>query len=381
MLKTCQIYADLEKEAKLPLPPAAQVQTAFKKSGETVPTPAARREEILQNPHFGSHFTDHMALAQWSAKNGWHERQIVPFGPFSLSPAASVLHYGQEIFEGIKAYAHPDGSVWTFRPGYNAARLRQSARRLMMPEISNEDFLGSLVTLVRTDRQWVPTAVSAALYLRPFMVATEPFLGVRSATEYTYCVIASPAGPYFEDEGAGVSIYVTQSFHRAFPGGTGAAKCGGNYAGSLLPQVEAAQKGYQQVCFLDASGRYLEELGGMNVFVVYEDGHVETPRLTGTILAGGTRSSIITLLRGNGREVTECDIALQTLLERIRTGQVTEVFACGTAAVVAPIGKLGGADFVVEVPQGSLTKQVHDELTGIQFGLRPDTHGWLYRLC
>lgn len=348
------------------------------------PVGAAERAELIASPTFGTVFTDHMARVTWTADQGWHDRRVEKHGPLQLSPAAAVLHYGQEVFEGLKAYRHADGSVWTFRPHANASRFAASARRLALPELPAADFLGSIEALVRTDLAWVPSGEETSLYLRPFMFASEVFLGVRPAREVEYVVIASPVGPYFSSGVKPVSIWVVQDYHRAGPGGTGAAKCGGNYAASLLPQQEAYERGCEQVCFLDAAtNTELEELGGMNVFVVTADGVVHTPPLNGSILEGVTRSSILTLLREAGHEVAERPIALAGLLEGLRDGSVTEVFACGTAAVVTPIGRLAGEGFDLTVADGgtgTVTASVRRRLTDIQYGRAEDTHGWLHRL-
>jgi branched-chain amino acid aminotransferase len=342
------------------------------------------REAALAHLRFGASFTDHMARATWTSELGWHAHRVEGFAPLQLSPAAAVLHYAQEIFEGLKAYRHADGSVWSFRPEVNARRFARSARRLAMPELSVEDFLASLSALVETDLEWVPATPGASLYLRPFMIASEAFLGVRPSHVYDYVVIASPVGPYFAQGFEPVAIWVSQGFHRAGPGGTGAAKFGGNYAASLLPQQEAYARGFDQVCFLDAATEtYVEELGGMNVFVVGADGRVRTPALTGSILEGVTRASILELLAEDGREVSEEHISLAELLEGISSGAVSEVFACGTAAVVTPIGRLAGEGFDVTVADGrpgAVTEGLFTKLTDIQFGRAPDTHGWMRRL-
>lgn len=369
-----------EDLANQTLPAADEVAALF----PVVPNPSPQSDEdhaaALTELNFGTVFGDYMAIAKWTPAEGWAERQVTPFAPLSLSPSAAVLHYGQEIFEGMKAYRWADGSVWTFRPGFNAARLNHSARRMGMPEISVDDFIGSVVQTVRADERWVPSTPDSALYLRPFMIASEPFLGVRSAQEYLYLVISSPVGPYFKGGLKPIAIWVEKEYHRAAPGGTGTAKTGGNYAASLLPQALAAEKGYAQVCYLDAtSDTFLEELGGMNVFVVKADGTVQTPAL-GTILEGGTRSAIIQLLADDGIKVEEVNIALDDLLAQIGSGEVVEMFACGTAAVVTPIGELAGDGFKVAIPGGELTGRIHAELNGIQRGTIADRHGWMYQL-
>ena len=342
----------------------------------------AERVQALTDLHFGSVFTDHMAHARWTRGVGWTDHEITAYGDLTLSPAAAVLHYGQEIFEGIKAYRHADGSIWTFRPRYNAARLNISARRMALPELPEEDFIASLVDLVRADGHWVPSGEGESLYLRPFVFASAAFLGVRAADVVDYYVIASPSGAYFTGGLKPISIWVSQNFHRAGRGGTGFAKTGGNYASSLLPQQEAAAKGCDQVCFLDdVTERNLEELGGMNIMVVDHDGTVRTPHLTGTILEGSTRSAIIRLLIDSGRRVVEDTISLEGLLSDIESGRVREVFARGTAAVVVPLGRLKGEGFDVTIEGSAVTSEIHDRLTGIQYGTYEDPHNWMYRLA
>lgn len=358
---------------------------AFEVHRTDTPTPDAERESLLATPKFGTVFTDHMARVSWTQGVGWHDRRIEKYGPLQLDPATAVLHYAQEIFEGLKAYRHADGSVWTFRPTANAERMQRSAHRLALPELPTEDFLASITALVRTDLDWVPSGEETSLYLRPFMYASEAFLGVRPSLQAEYLVIASPVGSYFAGGVKPVSIWVSQEHARAGAGGTGAAKCGGNYAASLLPQQEAYARGCEQVCFLDAAtGTLLEELGGMNVFVVGTDGSVSTPRLSGSILEGVTRSSILTLLAEQGREIRERDIPLAELLAGIRDGSVAEVFACGTAAVVTPIGRLAGVDFDETVGAGEagpVMTGIRESLTDIQYGRAADPHGWMHRLA
>ncbi len=350
------------------------------------PVPDDERAALLAHPKFGTVFTDHMARVSWTATDGWTHRRVEPYAPLSLDPAAAVLHYAQEIFEGLKAYRHADGSVWSFRPQANAARFARSAHRLALPVLSEADFLGAITALVNADVDWVPSGEDAALYLRPFMYASERFLGVRPANAVEFLTIASPVGPYFASGGVQpVSIWVARDYHRAGPGGTGAAKCGGNYAASLLPQQEAYSQGFDQVCFLDSvDGTTLEELGGMNVMVVHGDGRVATPPISGTILEGVTRSSILTLLAEAGHEVSEEPVLLAELRAGLASGEVAEVFACGTAAVMTPIGRLASDDFDLTVGDGGagpVTVAIREQLTDIQNGRTSDTHGWLYRLA
>ncbi|MCC2334797.1 branched-chain amino acid aminotransferase [Cellulomonas wangsupingiae] len=348
------------------------------------PVADAERAAALASPQFGTVFTDHMARVSWTHATGWTGRRVEKYGPLLLDPATAVLHYGQEVFEGLKAYRHPDDSVWTFRPDANAARFARSARRLALPELPEADFLGAIRALVAVDREWVPSGEETSLYLRPFMYASERFLGVRPSLEAEFLVIASPVGPYFAGGVKPVSIWVSQDYHRAGAGGTGAAKCGGNYAASLLPQQEAYAKGFEQVCFLDdRTNTQLEELGGMNVVVVMADGSVVTPALSGTILEGVTRSSILTLLAEGGHEVAERPLLLEDLRRGLADGSVTEVFACGTAAVMTPIGRLASDDFDLVVGDGTagpVTTRIRAQLTDIQYGRAADRHGWMHRL-
>jgi branched-chain amino acid aminotransferase len=339
------------------------------------------REAILADPGFGNHFTDHMVDLCWSVKGGWHRPRISPYGPIQLEPSAAVLHYGQEIFEGLKAYRHADGSIWTFRPYENAARMQRSAARLALPELPSEYFIDSLKQLIALDGAWVPAAPETSLYLRPFMFAKEAFLGVRPAHKVAYYLIASPAGAYFHGGVQPVSIWLSTKYARAGKGGTGAAKTGGNYASSLLPQAEAAEHGCQQVLFLD-QGIYLEELGGMNVVLVYRDGTLVTPE-SDSILEGITRDSVLQLARDRGHEVQSRKVTLDEWREGAASGDIVGAFACGTAAVITPIGRLLAEDFEI-VHNGAaaseLALSLREELTGIQYGRVADRHGWLTRL-
>lgn len=349
------------------------------------PRTLTEREQALAELSFGKVFTDHMARAVWTKDEGWHDHRVEAYGPLSLDPATAVLHYAQEIFEGLKAYRHADGSVWTFRPHANAARFAASARRLALPELREADFIGSIEALVRTDTEWVPDSPGSSLYLRPFMFASESFLGVRPAHRVDYLVIASPSGPYFTSGFSPVSIWLTTDFHRSGPGGTGAAKCGGNYAASLLPQQQATDNGCSQVCFLDAAtGTLLEELGGMNVFFVDVDGAVHTPELTETILDGVTRSSVLRIMADDGRTVYERPLPFAEIAEQIRSGHIVEAFACGTAAVVTPIGQFKGTGLDLTVGDGgpgAVTTGLHAKLTDLQYGRAEDTYGWMHRLA
>ena len=340
---------------------------------------------VHADPGFGVHFTDHMAVATWRQGSGWAGDAVVPYGPFQLDPSTAVLHYAQEVFEGLKAYRHDDGSVWLFRPERNAERMRASARRLMLPELPVDDFLTSINELVRADAAWVPDAQGgeASLYLRPFMFANESFLGVRAAQTVTYCVIASPVGPYFAGGVQPVNIWVTDQYSRAGKGGTGAAKCGGNYASSLIAQYEGADHGCSQVLFADAgSGLNTEELGGMNIMVVTADGELITPSLTGTILAGVTRDSILTIAGDLGLRPVARPITLAEIFERIDSGDIVEAFACGTAAVLTPVAEFRshqGAHVIGGEP-GERTLQIRAAILDVQYGRAGDPHGWLQRV-
>jgi branched-chain amino acid aminotransferase len=349
----------------------------------TAPTDPARRAEILAAPGFGKFFTDHMVTATWTPDAGWHDGQLQPYGPIALDPAAAVLHYAQEIFEGLKAYRHPDGSVWAFRPEANGQRLARSARRLALPELPVDDFLASLELLVRTDLGWVPGGGENCLYLRPYMFASEAFLGVRPANEIRYLVIGCPVGPYFSGGVKPVSIWLSTDYTRAAVGGTGAAKCGGNYATSLAAQLEAAAHGCDQVCFLDAVERtWVEELGGMNLYFVYADGRLVTPEL-GTILEGVTRGSILTLAKEEGLDIQERRIGIDEWRQGVAEGRITEVFACGTAAVITPVGRLlwEGGEAVTPQATGEVSMRLRQKLVDIQYGRVEDTHGWMRRLA
>ena len=350
------------------------------------PAPAAAdvRAAVLANPGFGSTFTDHMVSIEWSEDangiGGWHDAKVQPYGPIALDPAASVLHYAQEIFEGLKAYRHPDGSMALFRPDANARRFNASAQRLAMPELPEELFVEAIKQLVRADKDWFPTVEGGSLYLRPFMIATEAFLGVRPAKQYKFLVIASPAGNYFKSGAPAVSIWVSD-YTRAAPGGTGAAKCGGNYAASLVPTAEAFALGHDQVLFLDAAEhKWIEELGGMNLFFAFADGSLITPPLSGTILPGITRDSLLTLAREEGLNVREERYSLDQWRADAASGQLIEAFACGTAAVVTPVGKVAdrGGEFTIGLGgPGQLTGKLKARLTAIQRGEVPDSHEWV----
>ncbi len=353
------------------------------------PVPAAERAEIVAAPKFGSVFTDHMITLRWSADRGWHGGQLEPYGPFTLDPATQVFHYAQEIFEGLKAYRQPGGAIVAFRPQANAARFASSARRLAMPLLPGDAFVRSIELLVSQDREWVPEGEGHSLYLRPFMIATQKGLGINSPSqEYLYSLIASPAAAYFSGGVKPVSVWLTPEYTRAAPGGTGETKCGGNYAGSFAGQQQAVDNGCDQVVWLDAvERRWVEEMGGMNLFFVYGSGpsaRIMTPALTGTMLPGITRDSLLTLAPDLGIEAGEGKISVEEWQAGCASGEITEVFACGTAAVITPVGKVrspAGEWLIGDGTSGPVTLRLCEELLGIQYGDRPDPHGWIYKIC
>ena len=349
------------------------------------PTPDAVRLEAIKDPGVGTTFTDHMVTIDYDeAKGGWHTASLGPRGPISLDPAASVLHYAQEIFEGMKAFAHADGGLAMFRPQANAARFNASARRMAMPELPEELFLEAVKQAVTADANWMPDVDGGSLYIRPFMFASEAFLGVRPAKQYKFMVILNSAGNYFKGGVNPVKIWVAQGYVRAAPGGTGAAKTGGNYAASLVPQAQAIAQGCDQVVFLDAvENKWVEELGGMNLFYVRRDGSVITPPLTGTILPGITRESLITLLREEGLDVREEPYSIDQWRDEAESGELLETLACGTAAVVTPVGTVASPDGEFTIGTGGIGQMAHkmrEKLVGIQQGRVEDTHGWVMRV-
>ena len=352
------------------------------------PTSEEVRASILAEPGFGQYHTDHMVAIDYAEGSGWHDARVIPYGPVELDPSAIVLHYAQEVFEGLKAYRWADDSIVSFRPEANAARLRSSAHRLAVPELPDAVFIESLRQLITVDAAWVPPAGGEeSLYLRPFIFATEPGLGVRPAREYRYLVIGSPAGAYFPRGIKPVSVWLSTEYVRACPGGTGAAKFGGNYAASLLAQAQAAEQGCDQVVWLDAiERRYIEEMGGMNLFFVFGSGgtaRLVTPELSGSILPGITRDSLLQLATDAGFAVEERKIDVEEWQKKAAAGEITEVFACGTAAVITPVATVKSADgefTIADGEPGEITMALRDTLTGIQRGTFADTHGWMARL-
>lgn len=351
------------------------------------PVDADVREAILADPGFGRYFTDHMARVVWTVEKGWHNPELVPYAPIAIDPATNFVHYGQSIFEGLKAYRHGDGSIATFRPEKNAERFRSSARRLAMPELPDEYFLGSLDILLKQDQAWVPSGEDRSLYLRPFMFSTEVGLGVRPADSYSYLLIASPAGPYFPQGVKPVSVWLCEDYVRAAPGGTGEAKCAGNYAASLVAQAEAIEHGCDQVVWLDAAEhRWVEEMGGMNLFFVFgsgSDARLVTPPLSGALLPGITRDSLITLAGDLGIPLEERRISTEDWRNDATSGALSEVFACGTAAVITPVGEVksaaGGWEIGTGEP-GPVTMAFREALLNIQLGIADDPHDWVRRV-
>jgi branched-chain amino acid aminotransferase len=353
-------------------------------SVESTPNPTSpeRLAEILAAPGFGKTFTDHMVTIRWTTDAGWHDARVRPYGPLELDPASHIFHYGQSIFEGFKAYTQPDGSIATFRPEANGARFQRSAARLALPQLDIEDFVAASDKLIRQDAAWVPSHGEDSLYLRPFMMATEVGLGVRPSADVTFLVIASPAGAYFAAGAKQVAIWLSEDYTRAAPGGTGAAKCGGNYAASLVAQQEGIDNRCEQVLFLDAvERRWVEELGGMNLWFVLDDGSVVTPELTGTILEGVTRDTMKTLAAELGREVEERRVDIDEWRKGVDAGHITEVFACGTAAVITSVGTLRWRGGEVSLPTDTpVATALRTALVDLQHGRAADPHSWMHRV-
>ncbi len=350
------------------------------------PTDPARLAEILRDPGFCRYPCDLMVVAKYH-DGQWHDAGVVPYGPLTMDPSTNSLHYGQSIFEGLKAYRQPDGSLALFRPERNAARFNRSAIRLAMPELPTELFVSSIETLVSLQSDWVPDDQEKSLYIRPFMLGTEIGLGVRPSSTYDFMVIASPAGAYFTHGVKPVTVWISEEYVRAAPGGTGEAKCAGNYAASLVAQAEAAEHGCDQVVWLDArERRWVEEMGGMNLFFVYGSGpgaRIMTPELTGTLLPGVTRESLLTLAADQGYDVGEGRISMDQWREDCESGEITEVFACGTAAVITPVGSVRSHRHswdVRDASAGPIAIELRQSLLDIQTGRAPDVHGWVHRI-
>jgi branched-chain amino acid aminotransferase len=345
--------------------------------------PAEKRDALIAEGGFGKYYTDHMVICDWSEAEGWSEPELVPYGPLILDPATAVFHYGQEIFEGMKAYRQPDGSVALFRPEANARRFAKSAERLALPQMPEELFLETVQTLVKQDINWVPKNVGESLYIRPFMIATEVGLGVRPSNKAKYILIATPAGAYF-DPSKPVSVWISTEYVRAAQGGTGEAKCGGNYAASLIAQKAAAAQGCDQVVWIDAKERkWVEEMGGMNLYFVKgkgADARVVTPQLTGTLLPGITRDSILSAAQDLGYSTEEVMISVDDWRDGIASGEITEIFACGTAAVISPVGQAKsamGTWVTGDGKPGEITMKIRNHMLAIQHGTTADTHNWM----
>jgi branched-chain amino acid aminotransferase len=335
---------------------------------------------LPDNLGFGHIFGDRMFSQRYSKERGWHDACIGPYQPLTLDPSTSVFHYAQEIFEGLKAYRRPDGNINLFRPRENALRFNRSAKRMAMPEVDPDDHVQAITELVHLLHAWVPDQQSSSLYIRPVMIATDPDLGVHSSRSFLHYIIVGPVGPYFATGFNPVAVYVCEDMVRAVRGGTGEAKTGGNYAASLLVSERVAALGYQQVLWLDAvERRYIEEVGAMNIAFVYDGKHIVTPALSGSILPGITRSSVLRLAPDLGYTVSEERIAVDQMLADVRAGRITEAFGIGTAAVIAPVGKLGNedsAEIINNNEPGPVAHRLYDALTSLQYGVSPDPYGW-----
>ena len=328
---------------------------------------------------FGKIFTDYMFTMEYTEGKGWHDPVIEPYHDLTLSPASMVFHYGQEMFEGLKAYKGENGKVYLFRPDMNAKRANRSNDRLCIPNIPEEDFVQAVTELVKVESDWIPEDEGTSLYIRPFVIATDDFLGVAPSKTYLFMIILSPSGAYYESGLAPVGIWIEDEYVRAVKGGTGFAKTGGNYASSLIAQVKAHDEGFSQVLWLDGVERkYIEEVGAMNIFFKI-DGKLVTPAINGSILPGVTRDSVINLVKSWGIEVEERKISVDELLDAQHSGKLEEVFGTGTAAVISPVGKLRYMDEVMTINDGSigtLSQQIYDTITGIQWGKLDDPFGW-----
>lgn len=360
------------------------MKTSTQRSIEIQRTPKGKPRPRDAELGFGKVFTDHMFLMDYDLGKGWHSQRIVPYGALNLDPAAAVLHYGQAMFEGLKAYRAVDGRVRLFRPDRHCRRMAEGAGRLCIPSVDPELMKEALLELVRVDQEWVPSSPGTALYIRPTLIATEPFLGVRPSHQYYFFIIMSPVGPYYAEGFKPVPIWVESRLTRAARGGLGGVKAGANYVASLLAAEQAKEKGYTQVLWLDAAEhRYIEEVGTMNLFVVLGD-EVVTPPLQGSILAGITRDSVIKLLRDWGQKVSERDVAMEEVLAAERAGTLREIFGTGTAAVISPVGELGwgeGRILIDSGKDGGIAKRLYDTITALQYGQQPDPYGWIVEVC
>lgn len=345
-------------------------------------------KEVLKNKpkgnlRFGKILTDYMFVMDWTKEEGWHDQRIVPYAPMTIDPAAMVLHYAQETFEGLKAYRSKDGNIYLFRPEMNAKRFVNSNERMCMPKVEEKDFVEAIAELVKVEEAWIPTGEGESLYIRPFMYANEVALGVNEANAYRFIIVLSPVGAYYPEGVSPVKIYVEDEYTRATVGGTGFVKCGGNYAGSLAGQVKAKKLGYSQVLWLDGVNRkYIEEVGSMNVMFLINDTVVTAP-IEGTVLPGVTRDSILTLLKDWGYKVEERHLSIDELMEAGKDGLLKEAWGTGTAAVISPIGELfykGEKVLVNDFKIGGLTQNLYDTLTAIQWGDMEDKYNWRYKV-
>lgn len=345
--------------------------------------------ELTKNPkqkpdpdslRFGTVFTDHMFVMDYDPENGWHDGKIVPYGPLALDPATVVFHYGQEMFEGLKAYKTKEGKVQLFRPDMNAKRTNNTNKRMCIPQIDEQLYIDAIKELVAVDKDWIPQKPDTALYIRPFIIGTDKFLGVAASNTYKFIIILSPVGPYYESGLAPTRIYVENEFVRSAPGGTGYAKIGGNYAAAMIAEQKAHDMGYDQVLWLDAKeGKYVEEIGTSNAFFKI-DGELYTAPLEGTILPGITRDSMITVMKDWGYKVNEVRFTIEDVFKAAEEGRLEEVFATGTAAVISPVGELYWNDRHIVINNneiGELSQKLYDELYGIQTGEKADTRGWI----
>lgn len=332
--------------------------------------------------HFGKHFSDHCFYSKYSAAEGWHDSRIEPYGPIPIEPTAAVFHYGQAMFEGMKAFRHPDGQVYLFTPDFNWKRMADGAERLCLPPVSRDVFMSGLKELLTLDERWVPQERGSSLYIRPTLIATEPYLKAIPSKSALFFIVLSPVGPYFQGRTTPLRIFVENSAVRAAPGGLGATKAGANYAASFQSAIRANAEGFDQVLWLDSRHEGVEEVGTMNVFFVLK-GEIVTPELNGSILPGGTREAIITMLKSMKLPIVERRITIDELVAAQKQGQLLEAFGAGTAAVISPIGELNykGQPYHINKGEvGHLTQKLFDNITGIQYGSQPDTFGWMTRL-
>ena len=333
---------------------------------------------------FGKLFTDHMFIMNYDVNKGWYDPRIVPYGNLSLDPAAMVLHYNQEVFEGLKAYALADGGIGLFRPEMNIARMNKSAERMVMPHIDDDLFLRGMKELILVDKEWLPKSEGTSLYIRPTMIADEPALGVRPSNTYIFFIIISPVGPYYPGGFNPTRIFVSDQYVRAARGGVGEAKTSGNYGPTLYVSKEATKNGFTQVLWLDAKEhKYVEEVGTSNIFF-FKGNELVTPPLAGTILPGITRNSVIQIAKHWDIKVSERPIAIDEVIEGIESGAIKEVFATGTAAVISPVGEIGykGKNFAIAGGKaGELAQKLYDEIFGIQYAKKEDPFGWLHRVA